>query len=259
MYDHRVYEVIVATTTDRPDLGAVASSPTWLDLGSTNRYKMFDEIISTQTSNTGTIEVTITPNEVVNAVAFFGIYGSEITVEMDDPTEGIVYSSTKQLQDNTLIVDWYSYFFEPISYISDAVFLDLPSYGSADILVTIDAGAEDAKCGEMIIGKQRALGVTNFGSAVSIQDYSRKERDQFGNTIIVQRAYSKRADYDVTVETNSVAAIQKVLADIRTVPTVFVGEENKPETIVYGFYKQFNIVLSTPSISDCSIEVEGLT
>jgi hypothetical protein len=52
--------------------------------------------------------------------------------------------------------------------------------------------------------------------------------------------------------------VQKVLADIRTTATVFVGDPNRPETVVYGFYKQFNIVLSTPSISDCSIEVEGL-
>jgi hypothetical protein len=55
-----------------------------------------------------------------------------------------------------------------------------------------------------------------------------------------------------------VSAVQKLLADIRTTPTVFIGEDDKPETVVYGFYKQFNIVISTPSISDCSIEVEGL-
>jgi uncharacterized protein (DUF2141 family) len=53
--------------------------------------------------------------------------------------------------------------------------------------------------------------------------------------------------------------VQKALADIRTTPTVFIGDPNRPETIVYGFYRNFNIVLSTPSISDCTIEVEGLT
>jgi hypothetical protein len=52
--------------------------------------------------------------------------------------------------------------------------------------------------------------------------------------------------------------VQKALADIRTTPTVFIGDEDRAETIVYGFYRGFNIVISTPSISDCSIEVEGL-
>lgn len=258
IYEHRVYEVIVASTTDRPDLGAEASPPTWLDLGATNRFKMFDEIINTQTVLASEIDVDITPDTVVNSAAFFGLSGNTITVTVTDPVEGQVYQQTRDLQDNTLIVDWYSYFFDDFAFLSDVVFLDLPSYGTATINVLVDAGLDDAKIGEAIIGKQRDLGVTNFGTNVSIIDYSVKGTDEFGNTVITTRAFSKRADYDVTVNTNSVSAVQKALADIRTTATVFVGDPNRPETVVYGFYKQFNIVLSTPSISDCSIEVEGL-
>ncbi|WP_396190619.1 hypothetical protein [Flavobacterium sp.] len=258
IYEHRVYEVIVSSTTARPDVGAVATPPSWLDLGATNRFKMFDQIISTQTVKSAEIDVDITPSAIINAAAFFGMLGNSITVTMTDPIEGVVFTETRSLQDNTIIIDWYSYFFEEIAYLPDIVFLNLPAYGSATLTAFIDGGAGDAKVGEVVIGKQRSLGVTNFGSSVSILDYSVKSTDDFGNTIIVQRAYSKRADYDVTVNTLSVAAVQKALADIRTTPTVFVGDQNRPETVVYGFYKQFNIVLSTPSISDCSIEVEGL-
>ena len=258
IYDHRVYEVIVSTTTARPDIGAVAIPPSWLDLGATNRFKMFDQIINTQTVYAAEIDVDITPAAIINAAAFFGMSGNSITVTMTDPTEGVVFTETRSLQDNTIIIDWYPYFFEEIAYLPDIVFLNLPAYGSATLTAVIDGGAGDAKVGEVVIGKQRNLGVTNFGTSVSIIDYSVKSTDDFGNTVIVQRAYSKRADYDVTVNTSSVAAVQKALADIRTTPTVFVGDQNRPETVVYGFYKQFNIVLSTPSISDCSIEVEGL-
>lgn len=258
IYDHRVYEVIVSSTTARPDIGAVAVPPSWIDLGATNRFKMFDEIISTQTIYAAEIDVDITPATVVNAAAFFGLAGNSITLTITDPIEGVVYTETRSLQDNTIIIDWYSYFFEEIAYLSDMVFLNLPAYGGATFNAVVDGGVGDAKVGEVVIGRQRTLGVSNFGTSVSIIDFSVKSTDDFGNTVIVQRAYSKRADYDVTVNTSSVAAVQKSLADIRTTPTVFVGDENRPETVVYGFYKQFNIVLSTPSISDCSIEVEGL-
>ena len=258
IYDHHVYEVIVSSTTDRPDIGAALTTPSWLDLGATNRFKMFDQIISTQTVYTGLVDVDITPGAIINAAAFFGLSGNEITLTMTDPVDGVVYTETRSLQDNTLIVDWYTYFFEEIAFLPDMVFLNLPAYGSATITAIVDGGAGDAKVGEVVIGKQRTIGVSNFGTSVSIIDYSVKSTDDFGNTVIVQRAYSKRADYDVTVETGAVAAVQKALADIRTTPTVFIGDENRPETVVYGFYKQFNIVLSTPSISDCSIEVEGL-
>lgn len=258
IYNHRVYEVIVSTTTAQPDIGAAAIPPSWLDLGATNRFKMFDQIISTQTVYAAEIDVDITPAAIINAAAFFGLSGNSITLTITDPIEGVVFTETRSLQDNTIIIDWYSYFFEEISFLPDTVFLGLPAYGSATLTAYVDGGAGDAKVGEVVIGKQRTIGVTNFGTSVSIIDYSVKATDDFGNTVITTRAYSKRADYDVTVETAAVAAVQKALADIRTTPTVFIGDEDRPETVVYGFYKQFNIVLSTPSISDCSIEVEGL-
>lgn len=258
LYNHHIWEVIVTSTADQPDVGAVANPPTWLDTGADNRYKMFDNIISSQTQNDETIEVSINPGSIVNAVALFGLSANSVTVVIDDPVEGIVYNETKNLQDNTLITNWYAYFFEGILTREDAIFDDLPSYGTASVDVTIDAGVGTAKCGELVIGQQRTLGVSNFGTGVSIIDYSIKSTDAFGNVVIVPRAYSKRADYDVTIETSQVSAVQKSLADIRTTPTVFIGDGNRPETVVYGYYKQFQIVLSTPSISSCSLEVEGL-
>lgn len=254
-----LYEVIASpSTTDQPSVGAAKATPTWKIIGAINRYKMFDNVISTQTSRTGTIVVTVDPGQVINAAAFFGLSGNTINVVLTDPVEGVVYNQTKTLQDNTLISDWYAYFFENIYPLTDAVFTDLPSYLNATITVTINAGGAVAKCGEMVIGRQATLGVANFNTSISIQDYSIKTTDDFGNIVIEERAYSKRADYDVTVETSRVSTVQKLLADIRTTPTVFIGEEAKPETVIYGFYKSFNIVISTPSISDCSIEVEGL-
>lgn len=258
IYEHRVYEVIVASTSDRPDVGAAAIPPTWLDLGATNRFKMFDGIIGTQTIEQFEIDVSVLPNTVINSAAFFGLFGNLITLIMTDPIEGEVYNQSRSLQDNTLVVDWYPYFFDEIAFLPDMVFLDLPSFGSASLRAIIDGGASDAKVGEMIIGRQRDIGVTNFGTSVSIVDFSVKNTDEFGNIIITTRAFSKRAEYDVTINTNAVASVQKSLADIRTTPTVFVGDQNRAETVVYGFYKKFNIVLSTPSVSDCSIEVEGL-
>lgn len=254
-----LYEVIASpSTTDQPSVGAAKATPTWKVVSAINRFKMFDDIISTQTANTGSIAISIKPGTITNTVAFFGLSGNTVQVLVTDPVEGLVYNQTKSLQDNTLITDWYAYFFEDFYTKTDVVFADLPSYSNATINVIINAGAGTARCGEMVMGKIKTLGVSNFGTSVSIQDYSLKTTDASGNIVVEQRAFSKRADYDVTIETSRVASVQKVLADIRTTPTVFIGEEDKPETVVYGFYKSFNIVISTPSISDCSIEVEGL-
>ena len=254
----RLYKVIVASTTDNPTVGVTLTPPSWQDIGAINRFKMFDQVVNTQTTRTGLIDVSILPGTIINALAMFDLNGVTTTITMTDPVEGVVFTETKSLQDNTIIIDWYSYFFESITTVSDVVFLGLPAYGGATIRIQVNAGAATAAIGEVVIGRQRNLGVTNFGTSVSILDYSRKETDAFGNTIVETRPFSKRADFDVTVETGSVAAVQKALASIRTTPTVFIGDEDRAETIVYGFYRGFNIIISTPSISDCSIEVEGL-
>jgi hypothetical protein len=254
----RLYKVLVASTTDNPTVGVTLTPPSWQDIGAINRFKMFDQVVNTQTTRTGLIDVSILPGTIINALAMFDLDGVSTTITMTDPIEGVVFTETKSLQDNTIIIDWYSYFFESITTVSDVVFLGLPAYGGATTRIQVDAGASTAAIGEVVIGKQRNLGVTNFGTSVSILDYSRKETDEFGNTVVETRPFSKRADFDVTVETGAVAAVQKALADIRTTPTVFIGDEDRAETIVYGFYRGFNIVISTPSISDCSIEVEGL-
>jgi hypothetical protein len=254
----RLYKVLVSSTTDNPTVGVTLTPPSWQDIGAINRFKMFDQVVNTQTTRTSLIDVSVLPGTIINALAMFDLDGVTTTITMTDPVEGVVFNETKSLQDNTIIIDWYSYFFESITTVSDVVFLGLPAYGGATTRIQVDAGASTAAIGEVVIGKQRNLGVTNFGTSVSILDYSRKETDEFGNTVVETRPFSKRADFDVTVETGSVAAVQKALADIRTTPTVFIGDEDRAETIVYGFYRGFNIVISTPSISDCSIEVEGL-
>ena len=231
----------------------------WTEIGASNRYAMFDGVINNVTTATSILNVRVTPGATVNSVSCFQVTANTVQVQVIDPVAGTVYDETKSMQDTTFVVDWYSYFFEPISSITDVLFNDLPAYGSADIRVIADAGTGNpAIIGECVMGLQRGLGATNFNTSVSIRDYSRKETNAFGNVVITTGPYAKLADYDVTVETANVNFVQRALADIRTTPTVFIGDENRIETVVYGFYRNFNIVLSTPSISDCTIEVEGL-
>lgn len=259
LFEHYVYQVVAdPSTTDQPDVGAAKDTPTWVRVSASNRWKMFDQIISASATNPGIISVSIYPGTIVNALALFGLFGSEVTLTMTDVTEGVVYSNTLPLQDNTSITDWYHYFFDEIVQIEDVVFLDLPSYGNAIIDVTIVAGSEVAECGELVIGRQREIGTADFGTGVGIQSYSVKTEDQFGGVTITPRAFRKTADYDISIDTPQVGGIQKLLASIRDTPIVYIGDPNRPETIVYGYYRNFNIVLADHSTSQCSLEVEGL-
>ena len=255
-YNEHDWEAVANSTGITPGTDATK----WLDLGASNKFAMFDGIIGTiTTASSTTLDVEINTGELVNGVVFFGLVGNSITIQMDDPTDGIVYDETILLNDYSGITTGYAYYFSDVNdRISDLAVMDLPNYTTASLIISIDNGASPASVTEMVLGTKRVLGLTNFGTTISIKDYSIKDTDDFGNYVITQRRFAKLCDYDCTFDSIKVASIQKQLASIRATPTVFIGNEDLPETIIYGFYKDFSIVLSGPSVSQGSIQVEGL-
>ena len=98
-----------------------------------------------------------------------------------------------------------------------------------------------------------------LGASVGIQDYSRKEKNDFGDYVLVQRNYSKRARFSMAVLNDQIDALQDLLVDLRTTPCVWIGDDRYQSTMIYGFYKDFDIVIAYHLVSDCNIEIEGLT
>ena len=260
IWNHHVYQALAAVpagVTPGAEVVTDASPAKWLDLGSTNRWRMFDNKVESLTTNPGTIVVTIKPGAVVNSLALFNLKGKSVTVTMVDALEGEVYRKEISLVDAG-VTNWYDWFFEPIGIRTDVVVLDMPAYGSADIVLTIDAGAEVAAVGHLVIGAVKQIGTALYGSSVGINDYSRKSTDDFGNTVVIQRSFSNRADFDIALDTSEVTRVRRLLADLRATPVVWIGEESYEATILFGFYKDFQIVFSGPTVSDCSITVEGV-
>jgi len=250
----RLYEALQASTGSFPP-----DNPTdWNDLGAINRWKMFDGGTNTQTSNPDSIDVTLEPSGIINSFTLFNLNAAEARVVMTDVTEGVVFDETYNLIDNSAVDEWYAYFFEPIARATQLTDLSLPAYGDAAIDITLTETGANVKCGLAVIGQQATIGTTVFGTSVGIRDFSRKEVDEFGNFTIVERRFFREVDYDVRIETDKVQFVQRILSERRAQPTVYIGTEENPETIVYGYYRDFDIVLSNPAFSNGTIEVEGL-
>jgi hypothetical protein len=254
MPGYDLYEA-VATTTDDPVTGASLDIPTWVRVGKVNRYAAFDNILGNAATGTG-ITISIAPDgSVTDGLALFGLSGATATVTVVDPADGLIYSRVLSLLDDSGVFDWGTYFFSPVIARPDHVLTDLPLYGTATVALTMTgAGA----VGEMVLGQVTELGVTRFGSQVNILDFSRKDRDTFGNAILIRRAYADRVTYDGQVLTARAAYVRRLLAAVRAVPTVYIGSGARPETVVFGFFRDFTITLSGPTVCDCSLEVEGL-
>lgn len=226
-----------------------------------NKCAMFDGQVSVPTDATSPLVVTIRA-PLANSVAFAGLVGAQLVVEVkDNGASPAVYTRTINL-DGTIILDWYMYFFEPFVQLGEVVLTDLPPYLNGQITMTLTSGSP-VEVGEMIWGTFYVLGEEGVeqGASVSIIDYSRKDTDNdTGRTTFTRRSYSKRMSGEFMVDNNKINAVQRILADVRAVPSVYIGsdESDYAPLVVYGFYRDFNIDIAYPTKSLCRIEVEGL-
>ena len=246
--------------------GNVGHTPTglttdtwWLKVSSTNRWKMFDQSVQSQTSNADAITVSLLANDRINAVAMLNINASTARIKMTDAVDGIVYDQTYSLISDSAITDWYAYFFEPIVRLTDLTVTNLPPYSNSTIDITLGSAGETVYCGGLIMGLQRDIGATQYGLSTGITDYSVKQQDAFGNYSILERSFRKRADVTLFVENTFIDQLQIFLSSLRAIPSVYIGTDQYTNTIIYGFYKDFNINVAYLNHSVCTLELEGLT
>jgi hypothetical protein len=255
--DHR-YEALT-NNNDRPDVGALADPPTWLDLGFINPLRMFDNKLDSLTTGPSPLVINITPGMLVNGIALFNVNASTVQITYTDPTDGLVYDTGAiSMLDNSGVQDWYSFFFDPYLVKADLARVDLPAYIDGTVQITLDGAGADVAIGEVVLGTIYKIGDAQYGSSAGIIDFSRKEADQFGNFEIVPRRFSKRAEFDAVIPPAYGGSVQRTLARLRATPVVWIGSVDLEETIVYGYFREFDILLSNPAFSNVTITVEGL-
>lgn len=256
-YANSIYVSLAAANTgNQPDV-----SPTWwIRKSANNTYSMFDEFVNSQTTRASPLIVELDPGGMFNSAAFFNLAGvTDLQIVVKDGVSGpTVYNQTFDL-DDTVIVDWYMYFFEPYDLKTDFIVQDLPPYANAVITATFTGNAS-VFVGNMVVGNFYQIGKTQYGVTTGIRDYSTKNTNSFGITTFTQRAFSKRMEANVYVNNTDLRFIQKLLQDLRATPSVWIGSDADGYDVlsVYGYYRDFNIEIPYPNNSFCRLEVEGL-
>lgn len=255
IYQHKIYESLQANNTDH---NPASMTSWWLLVSATNRWKCFDLSTSTQTIKTGSMTYTLRPGRIINAVAIINAAAKTARVRM--VSESVtVYDTTKSLRGSISDSTWWHYFFGDVDPITDVLFLGMPTYGSADIIIDVDAGTDQAAVGVLALGQLKDLGLKiRYGVELGILDFSRKERDDFGEIQLVQRGFARWAEFPCYLSTRMVDAVIRNLSAVRATPCIWIGTELTTSTIVYGWYRDFSVQVTYPQISDCSIEIEGL-
>lgn len=248
------YEALTNNTNKPPNL-----NPTdWKFLGTANKYKMFDQYLNTQTSNTGTIDVDIV------AYGSTGLYLGNIdatTVNIqvvDNDTLSVIENNTYEMYRD--VDDWLDYFYGTwIDDKEDFVMLERSTLTqNISYLLTVDNGTSDAKCGIFFAGIIREIGKTKYGVSIGALDYSAVAIDtSSGATYLSRGNYAKTLDVDIFAHTSSAKAVYSALVSARGLPVVFVGEVYDLLT-VYGYIQKHETLLNGPVETAINVQVIGL-
>ena len=225
---HRIYENLVAGNKGNDP---TAAGGTWLDVGPTNRWAMFDDALGTSTSSTASIVVRVDAGA-VNAVALLDVQGATVRVQATG------YDRTQPVSEGAI------------------TFLDLP--GSPGVITVTIAGAGAVGVGTLLVGKLVGLGITEAAPTAGITDFSRKEVDDFGEVTIVERPFAKRMAARALIDTAGVDQVANRLAAVRARPCLWIGQAGLDSLTIYGFFKDFSISVG-PTVSKLSLSVEGLS
>lgn len=257
---HRIWEGLQASTGKDPEAGLVDAQklPYWLEVSSTNRWRMFDATVNSLTVATNSLVVDVQPGA-IDSVGLIELVGTTAKVELFDGA-ALIYTRTAQI-DNTIILSWLDYFFEEYESASVLVFDGLPKYRTGKVRITI-TGPGEVACGSAVLGTTYELGEAQLGVGVGINDYSKKETNIFGVTKIVQRAFSKRNSVAMRFDTPRLRRVYALLAELRATPCLWIAAPHDVQTyaplVVFGFWRDFNIEIAYPQVSLCSLELEGM-
>lgn len=254
---HRIYEALqnnvgVNPTTDTAD--------NWLDIAPTNRFAPFDGSLESQAEQASSIEYEFTSDGTYSGIALLNMDASQVTIDIVDAVEGVLPTLTFPLVDNSNVFDWFTYFFAPVLSRKDLIVSNLPIFVNSVVTVNITA-LTDVKVGEIVLGEDIILGTSLLGGRLGIEDFSSKDRDVFGRTFILERAFANTVDFEFSFPIENSRRVGIVLAGLRARPAVYYTDTSLIEygANVYGFPRDFRINLTTSNVAFASLEIEGLT
>lgn len=270
---YTVGQVVIRTTTHRKyenqiagvDSGLPESTPTrWLDIGPTNKWAMFDQNRNAQTVATTTMTIEILPGKRINSVAVLGVQASTVTITMMVGAT-TVYGPVVKNMNGRLTATWSDYFFGEFNYVPSLVLTDLPPYAGAKIIIKLDnASSLDVKCSAVVIGSKIYLGKVQYNASSDSLNFSKIERDEFGNSLLIPRRTIPKTNQTLWVDKNNVNTLRAVREQLNAVPALWSGLDEQYDDdyfesiLIYGIYKQFEINLSQPSFCEATLELEEL-
>lgn len=255
--DECIFESVKSENKDVPV--ANQTSPSWLYKGKVNKLRMFDDYMSTLTSNAESIVCEFRVSD-IDTVAFFNLQAITVKVELYDRNEILLYSLEKDAYKRS-VANWYEWTVQKPIYERTLFFKDLPFTLDCRLKITIENPNDFAQCGYFMYGRSIDLGLTLIDPkpTSSIRNLLSKEKQSDGTVNFSNSRLYKRVVLNVVVESSRVTEIQNILEDYTVTPCLYVGVERDDfnALTVFGYYKDFDKPIGL-DYTQYQIEIEGI-
>lgn len=228
----------------------------WKFVGAMNKWKAYNDIAQDQTSNALTIVNEMTFTSVVDSIAVINTNAASYRVEQIVSGSTVFDTGTVSLISTAGIVDLYTYFFEPIVRKTSFAVTGLQPYATATVRITLTVDSGNCLAGAIVPGQILEIGKTMYGASYSILDYSQKTVDaDTGLVTVTTRSNKRTAECDVSLAPSSLGSIYDALKDLLNDPAVWITTDSIDGTIVFGPFKDFNLIVDNYSEVICRLEI----
>ncbi len=256
--EHLVYQCLSYTYENPKDGATDDSVATWIVVGPTNKWAMFDGLQNTKTTSSTDFTVTINPPYNANTLAMLGFSGVEsVRIEVDNSLDVNIYDKTYSMSDFSAIYDHYTYVFYQIASLDDFIATDLPPLPNTTIRVTFSGS--NMTIGELVTGFAIDIGQLVAENTKSDRfRYREQEYNEFGYPTGEAPIVVELNTYDVLVPKLNNQAIQKLLDTLTGENTLWVGDIGGGQSLVtYGFFERSPIPYSMPNHINYQITVRA--
>jgi hypothetical protein len=234
-----------------PDL----DTTNWAKYSITEKFAPFDLSMSTKSTDFNGTELILLAND-FDALVFIGATFSGIALNIEFVAVPLVGSGYTSL--NSMQVDLNSG--NTFVDLSSLVAVAFPSPAYPGLRITRSPGGGNMGCfKEIVIGKLQDLGATRKGWDVSINDYSKKLVDEYGNVSITKRGFSSRMNISSHFENDASAeAAISMLETNRATPMMWIGVDSRPSTWIIGYGQNWSMKNTDTEQNILQLTIEGV-
>jgi len=263
---HKIYQSLQHPNTNNDPINDPQNDPDnlpvwWVEIGATNRWRVFDGLRANVTTSTAPMNYVITPDVVTDGVAI-------LNADCQDLDVVVTFESVEVYNQNFMLVtrvvlDWYEFFFKPFQQQKNIYIDGLPPLIGAEISITFNRDVGDVSCGIIAVGNSLFIGQAEYGATSDLRSFSRSEPNEFGVTRLIRRTPKVLTRQRVIADKALTTFLFELREELESVVSVWstvdeVDSDLFNAYIINGISDRFVINAENPTKTTLELEIREI-